>query len=690
MTFNYLSEDFPSSVLQLTNLIALRLDNAGLAGSFPAGLSKLGNLQYLYLGNNSMTGSLPSELGSLNNLVELSLWRNNFASSIPTQLGSLVKLKYLNLHDCNLSGALPSEFQNLKSMERLMLYDNALTGPIPETWKNMGNLQNLQLQHNYLTNSFPFWIENLPGLQHVDISFNNFYGSISNITSHPMALNIGCNFFSGSSPTTSLGIKLTDSPNCFGTNYQDDNRKQCASFDSCSSFNKTVLVNRYCPQCPVGQTLLNASSCVCLGVSTDQGSGDHSASIKIAKIVGTVGGVALFILFGCFGFLVFKRLRRSKNGIPMKPTNSKYENKFDSKEPGGYWEAPKEVTRFSLEELAKATADFGSDHEIGVGGFGKVFYGLLANGKQVAIKRASASSMQGSSEFRNEVLLLSRLHHRNLVRLEGFCEDNELQILVYEYVPNGNLHTHLFQNNAGHSFNWLKRLDVAVGIAQGLDYLHSFADPPVIHRDVKPSNILLDKNLVAKVADFGISKTTLEFETHISTTPAGTAGYIDPQYFLRRQLTTASDVYGFGVVLLELITGQKAIDHTRIEELNLVEWVKLKLKMGGLDNIIDPRMGGDYPKQVYYDFAQLALSCASFSKNERPSMKEAVIILDACLRASYPPSPPRAMNYPQDEDSNLQMLEEEMVSFQSSGASTLHSTLEANTSTFGGSNLLPR
>ncbi|CAK9867182.1 unnamed protein product [Sphagnum jensenii] len=144
-------------------------------------------------------------------------------------------------------------------------------------------------------------------------------------------------------------------------------------------------------------------------------------------------------------------------------------------------------------------------------------------------------------------------------------------------MKNGNLHDFLLDGNGSKLLSWGKRLEIAVGIAQGLDYLHSYADPPVIHRDVKPSNILLDENLIAKVSDFGISKENQDSFTHISTHPAGTAGYLDPEYFLRRQLTTASDVYGYGVLLLEIVTGQQAIDHMRLEEMNLIKWEVLTL-----------------------------------------------------------------------------------------------------------------
>lgn len=240
---------------------------------------------------------------------------------------------------------------------------------------------------------------------------------------------------------------------------------------------------------------------------------------------------------------------------------------------------------------------------------------------------------------------MSRLHHKNLVRLEGFCDEGEYQVLVYEFMKLGNLHSLLHESDNGKNagkyimLDWYKRLEIALHVAQGLEYLHSFADPPVIHRDVKPSNILLDENLVAKVADFGISKESPEIDTHVSTRPAGTAGYFDPQYFLRRQLTPASDVYSFGVVLLELITGRRAIDLTVIsDDSNLIEWTRHQREhTDGIDNIVDQKLEGKYPQDTYTTLVDLALMCASFQKNNRPSMKYVVSVLEPLLQSAERP-----------------------------------------------------
>ncbi|MCO5548459.1 hypothetical protein L7F22_001917 [Adiantum nelumboides] len=431
-TFNALNGGFPSVILQFTGLTDLRLDNCGLTGSFPQGLSKLTKLQFLYLGNNSMTGAMPSELGSLTDLIELSLWANTFMSTITTELSGLTNLHYLNLHDCSLFGGLPPEFGNLISMERMFMYGNALTGPIPETWENMKKLQVLRLQGNRLTKSFPSWIQGLTNLSTVDLSYNYLYGPISsNITSSSLqTLNIACNYFSGSEPTAIIS-NFTDAQNCFGENSATDNRGLCNSIYTCNEFSKTVLTIGSCPDCPPQQTFTNTTTCVCLGESISSVTdGSQSSSHKRGTIIGVIVGVVLLLLLSLLGLITFKRYRYSQRKLEEKTNTVNYGQRFRVQESQGHWEAPKGVERFSLEELALATSGFDPEHEIGVGGFGKVFYGKLENGKEVAIKRASSASMQGGPEFRNEVVLLSRLHHRNLVRLEGFCEDNDLQVCL--------------------------------------------------------------------------------------------------------------------------------------------------------------------------------------------------------------------------------------------------------------------
>ncbi|CAA6654536.1 unnamed protein product [Spirodela intermedia] len=273
------------------------------------------------------------------------------------------------------------------------------------------------------------------------------------------------------------------------------------------------------------------------------------------------------------------------------------------------------VTFFSFNEVKNCTDNFSEDNEIGAGGYGQVYKGKLPNGQLVAIKRAKQGSMQGALEFKTEIELLSRVHHMNLVRLVGFCFEKGEQMLIYEYIPYGTLAESL-SGKVGIQLNWLHRLRIALGSARGLAYLHELADPPIIHRDVKTANILLDERLTAKVADFGLSKLVSDAEhDNVSTAVKGTLGYLDPEYFATHQLTDKSDVYSFGVVMLELITGKKPIEKNRY----IVREVRAALESH------TPNLVG------LAKFVDLAMQCVEHFSADRPTMREVVKEIESIL-----------------------------------------------------------
>ncbi|KAK3433480.1 hypothetical protein EUGRSUZ_D01371 [Eucalyptus grandis] len=296
--------------------------------------------------------------------------------------------------------------------------------------------------------------------------------------------------------------------------------------------------------------------------------------------------------------------------------------------------APPETAHcFMLSEIEEATKKF--EKKIGSGGFGDVFYGKLKDGREIAVKVLSNDSNQGKREFSNEVTLLSRIHHRNLVQLLGYCQEDGRNMLVYELMHNGTLKEHLFGPlTRERNFNWIKRLEIAEDTARGIEYLHTGCVPAIIHRDLKSTNILLDSNLRAKVSDFGISKSQVDGVSHVSSAVRGTVGYLDPEYCISQESTDKNDVYSFGVILLELISGREAISNksSSVNCRHIVQWARPHIESGDIQGIIDPNLGEDYDVQSMRKIAEKALMCVQPNGHMRPSISEVLKeIQDALL-----------------------------------------------------------
>ncbi|XP_021820191.1 putative leucine-rich repeat receptor-like serine/threonine-protein kinase At2g19230 [Prunus avium] len=286
--------------------------------------------------------------------------------------------------------------------------------------------------------------------------------------------------------------------------------------------------------------------------------------------------------------------------------------------------------KFTKSEINKITSN---STLIGRGGFGEVYHGTLKNDTQVAVKILNLSSKQGSEEFQNEVKLLMRVHHRNLVSFIGYCDEGDIMALVYEYVGNGNLQQQISAAGTDIGLTWKQRLQIAVDAARGLEYLHDGCKPPILHRDLKPSNILLNEKLQAKIADFGISKAlATETATHALTDLRGTYGYLDPQYCTTGQLTRKSDAYSFGIVLLELITGRPAIiTDLELVHVNVSDWVRAKFERMEIEGIVDSRVQGTYKYSSAQKAIETALACVSKTPTERPEISYVYDRLKECL-----------------------------------------------------------
>ncbi|KAL2541160.1 Calmodulin-binding receptor-like cytoplasmic kinase 1 [Abeliophyllum distichum] len=288
--------------------------------------------------------------------------------------------------------------------------------------------------------------------------------------------------------------------------------------------------------------------------------------------------------------------------------------------------------KLSFEGIYKATGKFSPANKIGEGGFGTVYKAQLENGLTVAVKRAKVDKYDPSlsAEFKNEILTLSKIEHLNLVRFYGYVEHEAELIIVVEYISNGTLREHL-DGKCGNGLEIAERLDIAIDIAHAITYLHTYTDPPIIHRDIKASNILLTDKLRAKVADFGFARLGVEDPeaSHISTQIKGTAGYLDPEYLKTYQLTEKSDVYSFGVLLVEIITGRHPIESKRsLDERVTTRWALKRLKDGEAVVAMDPRLESSVGSiQAVEKVLKLARQCLAPSRQSRPSMRKCAEVL---------------------------------------------------------------
>ncbi|XP_051134630.1 receptor-like protein kinase HERK 1 [Andrographis paniculata] len=357
-------------------------------------------------------------------------------------------------------------------------------------------------------------------------------------------------------------------------------------------------------------------------------------------IVGLSVGIPIaLIVFGILSLVYYRRRKRerathSKTWVPI-PINGGASQTIGSKYSIGTSSSDGSNLsyRIPFAALQEATNNFDETRVIGIGGFGKVYMGTLSDGTKVAVKRGNPKSQQGLAEFRTEIEMLSQFRHRHLVSLIGYCDDKNEMILVYEYMENGTLKSHLYGSNRP-SLSWKQRLEICIGAARGLHYLHTGYAKAVIHRDVKSANILLDENLMSKVADFGLSKTGPEIDqTHVSTAVKGSFGYLDPEYFRRQQLTEKSDVYSFGVVLFEVLCARPVIDPSLPrEKVNLAEWALKWHQKGELDKIIDSSLVGRVKPDSLRKYGETAEKCLAEYGVDRPSMGDVLWNLEYTLQ----------------------------------------------------------
>ncbi|KAL8152695.1 hypothetical protein V2J09_010455 [Rumex salicifolius] len=483
--------------------------------------------------------------------------------------------------------------------------------PVPWSWlKCNSNSQPLitkvKLSGKNLTGSIPSELTQLSGLEELWLGGNSLTGSIPDFSGCPnlKIIHLEDNQLTGKVPSSMA--QLANLRELYLQDNQLSGELPSALLDRNLIFNYTGNVNLH-----------------------EGGGGGSQRNV----IIGVSVGAAFLILAAIVAYIQLCR--------PKKPGKKFFDHgdnmghgisvqKFSSSSADPTTET---AHCFSTLEIEEATRKF--ERKIGSGGFGVVFYGKLKDGREIAVKLLTSNSYQGKREFSNEVTLLSRIHHRNLVQFLGYCQEDGKSILIYEFMHNGTLKEHLYGPLIrGQNINWVKRLEIAEDAARGIEYLHTGCVPSIIHRDLKTSNILLDKNMRAKVSDFGLSKLAVDGNSHVSSIVRGTVGYLDPEYYISQQLTDKSDVYSFGVILLELISGQEAISNENFGAncRNIVQWAKLHIENGDLQGIIDPTLQGEYDIQSMWKIAEKALMCVLPHGYMRPSMAEVLKeIQDAIL-----------------------------------------------------------
>nr|AAV58833.2 somatic embryogenesis receptor kinase [Cocos nucifera] len=510
-----------------------------------------------------------------NSVIRVDLGNAQLSGTLVPQLGLLKNLQYLELYSNNISGTIPSDLGNLTNLVSLDLYLNSFTGGIPDTLGKLTKLRFLRLNNNSLSGSIPQSLTNITALQVLDLSNNNLSGEVPSTGS-----------FSLFTP-----ISFANNPQLCGPG-----------------------TTKACPGAP---PLSPPPPFISPAPPSSQGS---SASSTGAIAGGVAAGAALLFAAPAIGFAWWRRRKPQEHFFDV-PAEEDPEVHLG------------QLKRFSLRELQVATDNFSTKNILGRGGFGKVYKGRLADGSLVAVKRLKEERTPGGElQFQTEVEMISMAVHRNLLRLRGFCMTPTERLLVYPYMANGSVASCLRERPPSEPpLDWTTRRRIALGSARGLSYLHDHCDPKIIHRDVKAANILLDEEFEAVVGDFGLAKLMDYKDTHVTTAVRGTIGHIAPEYLSTGKSSEKTDVFGYGIMLLELITGQRAFDLARLandDDVMLLDWVKGLLKEKKLDMLVDPDLQDDYVEAEVESLIQVTLLCTQGSPMERPKMSEVVRMLE--------------------------------------------------------------
>lgn len=500
----------------------------------------------------------------------LGLPSQSLSGTLSSGIGNLTNLQSVLLQNNAISGPIPADIGKLEKLETLDLSNNQFSGNIPSSLGDLKNLNYLRLNNNSLSGPLPDSLSGIEGLTLLDLSYNNLSGSIPKISTRT--------------------FNIVGNPLICGQN----------SVSNCSSVSLNPL--SFPPD--------------------DLKAQPQPATMKSRRVAVAFGAsVGSIVLVVTIAGLLFLWHRRRSQQI-FYDVNDQYDPEVRL----GH------LKRYSFKELRAATNHFNSKNILGKGGYGIVYKGCLRDGTIVAVKRLKDyNAVGGEVQFQTEVEMISLAVHRNLLRLCGFCTTESERLLVYPYMPNGSVASQLREHVHGRPIlDWSRRKRIALGTARGLLYLHEQCDPKIIHRDVKAANILLDEDFEAVVGDFGLAKLLDHRESHVTTAVRGTVGHIAPEYLSTGQSSEKTDVFGFGILLLELITGQKALDFGRVANQKgvMLDWVKKLHQENKLNAMVDKDLKNNYDRIELEEMVQVALLCTLYHPSHRPKMSEVVRMLE--------------------------------------------------------------
>ncbi|KAL7609482.1 hypothetical protein Lser_V15G11910 [Lactuca serriola] len=612
---NNFSGLIPNELGNLKSLTDLVISKNQLSGSIPLSLSNLSNLQILYLDVNRLSGPIPTGLGNLKSLTDLDISNNKLRDSIPPEFANSTRLQRLDLSSNQLVGEIPKEFGKMKSTLNLYLSNNQLSGIIPLELGSFHQLLVLDLSTNRLNGSIPRSIGQWAQINYLNLSNNKLGGKIPSEIGklvHLEKLDLSRNLFTQEIPSEVQSLqtlqKLDLSHNRLSGSIPNAFTNLHGGIDIDLSYNELT------GPVPPSPNLLNASvqgnpglcgnvTGVKLCTSQIMKKKNHPFRQKLILVIMLpLIGVVLVCLF-TYGLIAYRQ--RSKKS-PRKPLDE---------ESGDYFHITSFDGKVVYDDILKATNDFNEAYCIGTGGYGIVYKAKLQTDNVVAVKKLHSSSENvDHSGFLNEVRALTNIRHRNIVKLYGYCCHARNSILIYEYLENGSLGSILKSDVLAKELDWLTRVNIVKGVANGLAYMHHDCSPPIVHRDISISNILLDSDYEACISDFGTSK-LLKLDSSNWTAVAGTYGYIAPELAYTMVANEKCDVYSFGVVALEVIIGKHPGD--LITSLPTLSDDHLVLANVGDSRIPPP--SSQVEKDVML-VLRVSRACLNSNPHERPTM----------------------------------------------------------------------